>query len=126
VISSARNDSVCTKPEEMMDAKKMFGEKLPKWIAESPDKAKALGAVFLFNITGDNGGNWTVDLKADPPTCTEGDSGNAECTIEVSDEDFEAMMKDPQLGMQLYFQGKLKVSGDPMLATKLQQLFALG
>jgi hypothetical protein len=27
--------------------------------------------------------------------------------------------------MQLYFQGKLRVSGDPMLAMKLQQLFEL-
>jgi putative sterol carrier protein len=27
--------------------------------------------------------------------------------------------------MQLYFQGKLKVSGDPMLAMKLQSLFDL-
>jgi hypothetical protein len=30
------------------------------------------------------------------------------------------MLSDPQAGMQLYFQGKLKVTGDPMLATKLQ------
>ncbi len=35
------------------------------------------------------------------------------------------MLSDPQAGMQLYFQGKLKVSGDPMLATKLQQFFDL-
>ena len=35
------------------------------------------------------------------------------------------MLSDPQAGMQLYFQGKLKVTGDPMLATKLQQFFAL-
>ena len=28
-------------------------------------------------------------------------------------------------GMQLYFQGKLRVTGDPMLAMKLQQLFEL-
>jgi putative sterol carrier protein len=109
-----------------MDAKKMFDEKLPKWIADSPAKAKALNAVFVFNITGGNGGTWTVDLKSDPPSCKTGDAGGAECTIEVSDEDFAAMLKQPQLGMQLYFQGKLKVTGDPMLATKLQQLFAMG
>lgn len=109
-----------------MDAKQMFGEKLPKWLADSPDKARALNAVFLFNITGDGGGTWTVDLKSDPPSCKEGDGGGAECTIEVANEDFTAMLKEPQLGMQLYFQGKLKVTGDPMLATKLQQLFALG
>ncbi len=109
-----------------MDAKTMFGDKLPKLIESAPDKAKELNAIYLFNVTGDGGGTWTVDLKNDPPSCKEGDAGNAECTVEVSDEDFAAMLKDPQLGMQLYFQGKLKVSGDPMLATKLQQLFTLG
>jgi hypothetical protein len=33
------------------------------------------------------------------------------------------MFTDPQVGMQLYFQGRLKVSGDPMLAMRLQQIF---
>jgi len=32
---------------------------------------------------------------------------------------------NPQFGMQLYFAGKLKVSGDPTLAMKLQKLFAI-
>ena len=32
------------------------------------------------------------------------------------------MLTNPALGMQLYFQGKLRVTGDPMLATKLQKL----
>ena len=34
-----------------------------------------------------------------------------------------ALVADPNAGMQLYFQGKLIVTGDPMLAMKLQQLF---
>jgi len=109
-----------------MDAKTLFGEMIPKMLETSPDKAKELDAIYLFTVTGDSGGTWTVDLKADPPSCNEGDGGNSECAIEVTDEDFNAMLKDPQLGMQLYFQGKLKVTGNPMLATKLQELFSLG
>jgi predicted lipid carrier protein YhbT len=35
------------------------------------------------------------------------------------------MLTDPNAGMQLYFQGRLMVSGDPMLAMKLQQLLDL-
>lgn len=108
-----------------MDAKTLFNEQLPKLLETSPEKAKELDAIYLFTVSGANGGTWTVDLKANPPSCKEGNGGNAECTIEVSDEDLSAMMKDPQVGMQLYFQGKLKVSGNPMLATKLQQLFSM-
>src|SRR4051812_3435230 len=100
------------------DAKELFDVLLPDALKKFPDKAKEVNAIYGFKITGDGGGEWTVDLTADPPTCVKGDSGNAQCSIEVSGEDFQTMLSNPQSGMQLYFQGKLKVSGDPMLATK--------
>ena len=108
-----------------MDAKTLFDQKLPEMLKAHPDKARELDAVYTFKISGEAGGTWTVDLKADPPTVSAGESGTADCTIEVSDEDFATMLSDPNAGMQLYFTGKLKVSGNPMLATKLQQLFSL-
>ena len=107
-------------------AQELFNEQIPKALAEHSAKAREIGAVYLFKITGDDGGNWTVDLKNDPPSCTSGDKGNADCTIEVAHADFKQMLANPALGMQLYFQGKLRVTGNPMLATKLQQLFAMG
>src|SRR5262249_2985834 len=90
-----------------------------------PDKARELNAIYCFKITGDGGGEWTVDCTIDPPTCTRGDSGKAQCTVEVTHEDFKTMLTDPQAGMQLYFQAKLHISADPMLAMKLQQLFEI-
>ena len=54
-----------------------------------------------------------------------GASATAQCTIEMDHVDFMTMLGDPNAGMQLYFAGKLRVSGDPMLAMKLQGLFAL-
>lgn len=107
------------------DAKELFDERVPKALAQFPDKAREVDAIYCFKITGDGGGEWTVDLASDPPSVSQGDKGNAQCTIEVAHEDFKAMLGDPQAGMQLYFQGKLKVTGDPMLATKLQQFFEL-
>jgi len=105
------------------DAKELFDDQVPKALSEHPDKAREVDAIYCFKITGDGGGDWTVDLRSDPPTCATGDDGSAQCTIEVAHEDFKSMLSDPQAGMQLYFQGKLKVTGDPMLATKLQQFF---
>ena len=107
------------------DAQELFDEMVPKALSEHPDKAKEVNAIYCFKIIGDGGGEWTADLTADPPTCVKGDSGTAQCTVELSHEDFKTMLGDPQAGMQLYFQGKLKVTGDPMLATKLQQFFDL-
>lgn len=107
-----------------MDAKTLFNDKLPKQIAEDPEKAKELNAIFLFTITGDGGGVWTVNLKDDAGVA-EGDSGNSECKIELEHDDLVAFLDDTSIGMQLFFEGKLKVDGDPMLATKLQEVFKL-
>jgi hypothetical protein len=107
------------------DAKELFDELVPQALEKHPDKAKEVNAIYCFKISGEGGGEWTVDLTSDPPTCAQGDSGNAQCSIELAHEDFKTMLSDPQAGMQLYFQGKLKVTGDPMLATRLQQFFDL-
>ena len=105
------------------DAKELFDVLVPEAIKRNPDKAKEVNAIYCFKITGDGGGTWTLNLTSDPPTCVQGDTGSAQCTVEVAHDDFKSMFTDPQVGMQLYFQGKLKVSGDPMLAMKLQQVF---
>ena len=112
-------------PQMPKDAKELFDELVPAALKAHPDKAKAVNAIYCFKISGEGGGEWTVDLSADPPNVAQGDNGKAQCTIEVAHDDFKAMLGNPQMGMQLYFQGKLKVTGDPMLATKLQQFFAL-
>jgi len=105
----------------MPDAHTSFTKDIPDRIAKDPDKSKTVGAIYLFKVTGDGGGTWTVNLKDDPGV-SEGDAGNAECTIELSSEDWKQVTENPGAAMQLYFQGKLKVSGNAMLATKLQQI----
>ena len=58
-----------------------------------------------------------------PPTCKPGEHGAPQCTIEASDADFRGMIDGGmQAAMSLFFSGKLKVSGDPTLATKLSKL----
>jgi putative sterol carrier protein len=106
-------------------AAELFDTVVPAGLKLHPDKARELNAIYAFKISGEGGGEWTVDLTSNPPTCVRGDSGKAQCTIEIAHDDFKTMLTDPNAGMQLYFQGKLRVSGDPMLAMKLQQLFEL-
>ena len=107
------------------DAQDLFDNLVPEGLKRYPDKAREVNAIYGFKIDGEGGGEWTVDCTANPPTCVKGDTGKSQCTIEVSNEDFKTMLSDPQAGMQLYFQGKLRVTGDPMLAMKLQQLIEL-
>ena len=107
------------------DAQELFDVLVPQGLKAFPDKAREVNAIYAFKIAGEGGGEWTVDLTSDPPTSVKGAGANAQCTIEVAHDDFKTMLSDPNAGMQLYFQGKLRVSGDPMLAMKLQQFFDL-
>lgn len=106
-------------------ASDLFDNILPSSIAKNPAAAQQVGAVYVFKISGDGGGEWTVDLKSATPSVSKGVGAGAECTIEVTNTDFVSMLQNPNLGMQLFMQGKLRVSGNPMLAMKLQNLFKL-
>lgn len=105
----------------MADAQSDFSTRLPAKLAADPDKTKAVGAVFVFKINGDGGGIWTIDCKNDIGI-REGAAEGADCTLELAVEDWKTISENPSAAMQLYFTGKLKVSGNAMLATKLQQI----
>jgi putative sterol carrier protein len=106
--------------------KTFFDQKVPEVLKTSPEKAKDVAAVYLFKIAGPDGGTWTVDLVSNPPTCVAGERGTPQCTIEASDADFRSMIDGGmQAAMTLFFSGKLKVSGDPTLATKLSKLLQM-
>lgn len=107
-----------------VDIKKLFGEQFPATLTKNADEAKAIGAKYQLNITGPSGGEWTVDATSTGPSCTPGSSAAADCTLTISDEDFQKLWENPQANaMPLFFSGKLKVSGDQMLAMKLPKLF---
>ncbi len=107
----------------MPNAKMDFTENLPTKISGDPDAAKDIDAVFLFKITGDDGGTWTVNCRDELELgVSEGEVGEVDVTLELTSEDWREISDNPASAMQLYFQGKLKVSGDAMKATKLQLL----
>jgi SCP-2 sterol transfer family len=107
--------------------KEFFDKRVPGVLSKHPEKATDVAAVYLFKISGPDGGIWTADLKSSPPTCVPGAVGSPQCTIEATDGDFRTMI-DGGMGaaMQLFFSGKLKVQGDPSLATKLSKLLQMG
>jgi len=107
--------------------KEFFDVKVPTVLAKSPASAKEVAAVYLFKISGADGGTWTADLMSTPPTCVPGAAGSPQCTIEATDEDFRSMIDGGMsAAMQLFFAGKLKIDGDPTLATKLSKLMEIG
>jgi hypothetical protein len=107
-----------------VDIKKLFNEDLPAALARHADDARTIAAKYQMNVTGPGGGEWSIDVTATGPSCKPG-SGPADCTVTISDEDFQKLIENPQAnGLQLFFAGKLKMTGNPTLAMKLQKLLS--
>ncbi len=100
----------------------VFAE-MQKRIERNPALAQRMNAVFQFNIAGESGGAWVVDLK-ETPGVRAGAHGAADVTITMQDGDFVAMTSGNLNPMSAFAQGKIKVQGNVMLASKLQQLFS--
>lgn len=107
-----------------VDIRKLFNEDLPAALARNAADAKAVGAKYQMNIEGPTGGEWNIDVSESGPSCKPG-TGPADCTITITDEDFQKLYEDPKTqGVQLFFSGKLKMAGNTMLAMKLERLLS--
>jgi putative sterol carrier protein len=103
-----------------LTARTIFEETLPAKLEENPDKAKATNAIYVFNLTGDDGGVWTLNFKKDDDFVSEGDSEDAECTVTMSDSDFVAMWEGDLNPAQAFMMNKISIEGNMGLAMKLQ------
>jgi len=108
---------------DLSEVTALFEHLLPEALMLRPERARALDTILCFRLEGC--GDWTVDCKSDPPICARGRSDGACCFVEVSGGDFAAMFSDPNVGMQLYAQKKLRISGDLSHATKIAEVFDL-
>lgn len=103
-----------------LTVRSIFESRIPKQLESDPDKAKALGGVYQFNVTGDDGGSWCVDLTV--PEVREEKNEDAQCTIEVADADFVDIVSGALPGPQAFMMGKLRIEGDMALAMKLGEV----
>jgi hypothetical protein len=76
--------------------------------------------VLRFQVSGDAGGDWTVDFSTEPPSLAH--DVEAPCTFQMADRDLRDMLADPKVGMQRYFQGRLEIIGDTLLAARLDDV----
>jgi len=85
--------------------------------------AKGMNAVFQFDISGEGGGNWNVTVKEGTCQVQEGKAGSPTVTLTLSGDTWLGMVNKQINGMQAFMSGKLKLSGDIMLAQRIPDLF---
>mmetsp|Transcript_984 Transcript_984/g.1326 ORF Transcript_984/g.1326 Transcript_984/m.1326 type:complete len:110 (-) Transcript_984:18-347(-) len=86
--------------------------------SKGAELVKMGGAVFQL-VVSDSGDKLCIDLKNGSGTTIRGDGEKADVTITMADADFVAMAEGKLDGMQAFMSGKLKISGNMMLAQKL-------
>lgn len=79
--------------------------------------SSGLGGTLKFDFG--EPGSVLVDGKSTPNSVSDGTGKSADCTISVSLENFEKMVKGELDGTSAFMQGKLRVSGDMGLAMKI-------
>ncbi len=103
----------------MASAKEIFEQKIPVKLEQNAAKIVSLNAVYEFNITGDGGGIWTLDIKEGKGQVNSGSGGAAKCTVTMSAGDFSDIIEGKLNPQMAFMTGKLKVQGDMGLALKL-------
>jgi len=87
------------------------------------DQAQGVDVVFLFDISGDGGGTWHVQIADGECRVTEGGFDSPTTTIHMGDQDFVKLISGELNAMSAFTSGKLKIEGDLMKSQLIEKLF---
>src|SRR5512140_2917991 len=88
--------------------------------------AKGVNAVFQFELSGDGGGTYHVQVSDGTMAVHEGPAPSPSTTLKMTAEHYVKMANGDLNGAMAYMKGQLKVSGNVMLAQKMQAIFPQG
>lgn len=96
-------------------------------IQEGFDASKAQGVTgtILFDLSGEYGGKWAVNIAEGACEVVEGGVDSPTTTLLMSAEDFVGMVNGTLNAMAAFMQGKIKLQGDMSLAMKFQTIFGI-
>lgn len=106
----------------MATPKEIFETKIPERLAAKPEVAEQVNNSYQFDLTGDDGGKWVIDLTKSSDYVSEGTIDNPGVVVTMSASDFVDLVEGRLNGQMAFMQGKLKIKGDMSLALKLQQV----
>jgi putative sterol carrier protein len=91
-----------------------------------PDVAPGLSAVIQYRLTGEEGGDYIIDIANGKCKVTEGIAEAPLVTVTADGRDFADVLLGRANGMQYFMMGKVKLAGDLNLAMKLTSFFKMG
>lgn len=92
----------------------------------NPAASKGVNATYQFDLTGDGGETFHVNVNDGSCAVCDGAAGAANITITMTAADYVDMINGKLNPQMAFMGGKLKIKGDMSLALKMQQLFPTG
>ena len=89
----------------------------------NPAAAAGLNKILQLNITGQEAGVYAVKIENQTCEVSEGGVEKPNLTLTMSDKDWLAIAEGKLDAMNAFLSGKVKATGDMMLAMKIPQLF---
>lgn len=102
----------------------IFTQKIADKLKANPDLANDINASYVFDLEGEGGGQWTLDLTSSPGEVKEGAIDDPNLTVTMKADDFVKLVEGSLNAQMAFMSGKLKIKGDMPLALKLQQILS--
>jgi len=96
-------------------------EEMSKRIAANPAAIAGLNANFQFELSGEDGGTYHVNVAGGKAEVGPGPT-QANVTILMSAADFKSLVAGSLNATQAFMTGRLKIQGDMSLAMRLQSI----
>jgi putative sterol carrier protein len=103
------------------DTAKEIIEAIPS--AFLPERAEGLKATYQFELTGEGGGNWVLEIANQQCQVKEGVVADPDATISLAAADYVALVKGEIDAMRAFMMGRIKVKGNVGLTMKFLNLF---
>jgi putative sterol carrier protein len=87
------------------------------------ERASGLAAIVQFELSGQGGGNWTVNIHDEKCEIEVGKAKEADLMFQASAQDVLDIFNNQLDPMQAYMQGRLRLKGNIGLAMRLFGLF---
>jgi putative sterol carrier protein len=88
-----------------------------------PGAAKGVNAVYQFELAGDTGGVYHVAVSDGAMEIHDGPHGAPTATLKMTADDYVKMANGKLNGTMAFMKGQLKISGNMVMAQKMQGIF---
>ena len=104
---------------EVKSPREFFDNALPARF--KPEKAKDIDVVTQINITGPDGGNWTVTIKDQKLQVIEGVATSPSLTLKMNENDFMDLVNERLSAEKAFFTGRIQFRGNIATALELKE-----